>query len=43
MSNVNIGKDKCKGCELCKNICPQQIIAMSDKINVKGYYYAQVI
>lgn len=43
MSNVNINKDKCKGCELCKNVCPQGIISMSDKISVKGYYPAQVV
>lgn len=42
LSQVLIDKDRCKGCELCKNVCPQKVISMSDKINERGYYYAEV-
>lgn len=43
MPKVLINKDKCKGCEVCKNSCPQKIIEMSKEINVKGYFYAEVV
>lgn len=32
--------DKCKGCELCIDACPMETIALSPKINQKGYHYA---
>ncbi len=43
MPLVNIKPNICKGCELCVRACPQQIIAMSDEINSKGYFYAKVV
>ena len=42
MPRIVITPDLCKGCELCNAACPQQIIAMSKEINVKGYFFAQV-
>ncbi|MBE5769934.1 MAG: 4Fe-4S dicluster domain-containing protein [Clostridia bacterium] len=32
--------DKCKGCELCKSVCPKGVIGMSDQVNQKGYHPA---
>ena len=32
----------CKGCELCINVCPTNVIKVSEKINVKGYHPAIV-
>lgn len=29
--------DVCKGCELCRSVCPKKIIVMSPQINNKGY------
>ncbi len=43
MPRVNIEPERCKGCELCVQACPQGIIAMSEKINTKGYFYARVV
>jgi len=40
---INISPDRCKGCELCVQACPQQILGMSRKINRKGYFYAEVV
>ncbi|MBS1260706.1 MAG: NAD(P)H-quinone oxidoreductase subunit I, chloroplastic [Calditrichaeota bacterium] len=42
MPRVSIEKDRCKGCELCVEACPQHILEMSDKINAQGYFYARV-
>jgi len=42
MPRVTIEPDRCKGCELCVQACPQQIIEMSKTINAKGYFYANV-
>ena len=42
MERVVIDKERCKGCELCVKACPQQILAMSTEINIKGYFYSQV-
>ncbi len=43
MPHVFVEKDKCKGCELCVKTCPEQVLAMSDKLNVKGYFYAEPV
>lgn len=43
MPQVVIDRDRCKGCEMCMNACPQTIIEMSKKMNVKGYFPAQIV
>ncbi len=42
MPRVSIEDARCKGCELCVNACPQQVLKMSTTINEKGYFFAQV-
>ena len=42
MPKVLVDKDLCKGCELCVRACPQQILIMSDEINMKGYFFSIV-
>ena len=40
---VIIDRDVCKGCEICIEACPQDSLALSKQINVKGYRYAELI
>ena len=40
MPQILVDRDRCKGCELCTHACPQGIIKMSEKINIKGYFFA---
>jgi len=40
---ITIDRELCKGCYLCISVCPQEVIAVSDKLNQKGYYPAGYI
>ncbi|MGC8804164.1 MAG: 4Fe-4S dicluster domain-containing protein [Bacteroidales bacterium] len=36
--------DRCKGCGLCIEACPQKVLAYADsKVNIKGYRYIVLI
>jgi 2-oxoglutarate ferredoxin oxidoreductase subunit delta len=36
---VHIDEDRCKGCSLCVDACPQHVLALRlDRFNVKGYH-----
>jgi 2-oxoglutarate ferredoxin oxidoreductase subunit delta len=37
---IVIDIEHCKGCELCVEACPTNVIAMEKKVNGKGYHYA---
>mgnify|MGYP005855076831 CR=1 FL=1 len=34
---------RCKGCELCVRYCPVGALAVSDRLNEKGYHLPEVI
>ncbi|HUU40525.1 MAG TPA: 4Fe-4S binding protein [Desulfatiglandales bacterium] len=38
---ITIDRELCKGCYLCKSVCPLNLISVSDRLNHKGYYPAQ--
>lgn len=32
--------ERCKGCELCIDACPKDVLQLSETINSKGYQFA---
>ena len=43
MAKVRFIAERCKGCGLCVNACPKQIVALSKKLNAKGYPVAECV
>ncbi|MFO7881850.1 MAG: 4Fe-4S binding protein [Kosmotogaceae bacterium] len=37
---VEIDKERCKGCGLCIEYCPKNVLSFSEKFNSKGYHPA---
>lgn len=37
--DIIVELEKCKGCELCAEACPQDALALSNEINTRGYRY----
>jgi len=43
MALVVFLEDRCKGCELCIQVCPKGIVKLrTDKLNAKGFHSAGV-
>ena len=38
-----IDTEKCKGCGVCVESCPNKVIALSKKVNKKGYNYLEMV
>ena len=44
MARIIVDEKVCKGCSMCINACPKNIIALSkDSLNAKGYHPAELI
>jgi 2-oxoglutarate ferredoxin oxidoreductase subunit delta len=39
---IAIDRDVCKACYLCISVCPNEIISVSDRLNLQGYYPAEI-
>ena len=39
---VCIVPERCKGCNICIEFCPQDILKESIAVNLKGYHYPEV-
>lgn len=35
---VVIQSERCKGCQLCIHVCPQDVLRLSDSYNSRGYH-----
>ena len=40
---IVVNTDRCKGCSLCVVACPQDVIALANKVNVHGYPYVEPV
>ena len=40
---VHIIPERCKGCNICIQFCPQQVLQESGGANVKGYHYPEIV
>ena len=38
---IEILEEECKGCALCVDVCPQDLLYLSDHINPRGHRYVQ--
>lgn len=43
VGDIIVNIEKCKGCELCVEACPEETLALSGAINQKGYHYAVTV
>ncbi len=43
MPRVTIDRERCKGCGLCVEQCPQKVLELSSDINQKGYFASQPV
>jgi len=43
MPRIRIDRDRCKGCGMCVQNCPQMVLELSREINLKGYFFAQPV
>ncbi len=39
---IRIDEEYCKGCSICIDFCPLEVLSESDQINRKGYYVPAV-
>ncbi|HOL66618.1 MAG TPA: ferredoxin family protein, partial [bacterium] len=35
--------ERCKGCQLCLENCPNQVFQLSSAFNLSGYHYVEVV
>jgi 2-oxoglutarate ferredoxin oxidoreductase subunit delta len=40
---IEIARDRCKGCAFCVEFCPQHVLVKSNEINKKGYTIAKAV
>ncbi|MCM8825722.1 MAG: 4Fe-4S dicluster domain-containing protein [Candidatus Omnitrophica bacterium] len=40
--SVRIEKNRCKGCGLCLEICPQKNLHISKLFNASGYHFVEI-
>lgn len=43
IGDIVIDSEKCKGCEVCIDACPQEVLSITEKVNGKGYHYSVAV
>lgn len=43
IGTIEVDIETCKGCSLCVEACPTNVIALADEVNGKGYNYAYLV
>ncbi len=38
MAKLTIARETCKGCGLCVDVCPKNLLKLSGEINSRGYH-----
>ena len=37
---VVVDKEGCKGCGICVDVCPQDVLGLNMEVNSRGYHYS---
>ena len=40
-NKVVVKTESCKGCGLCVTFCKKEVLKVSEKLNLAGYYYVE--
>ncbi len=40
---VEIAIDRCKGCDLCIDVCPPEVLVMSNEVNALGFQFPHLL
>jgi 2-oxoglutarate ferredoxin oxidoreductase subunit delta len=43
MNHVLIDRERCKGCQICIEVCPKRLLSFEERINAHGYHPAQMV
>jgi len=43
MARVDVEIERCKGCALCVDACPEQVLEIGNEINLGGYQHVVVV
>jgi len=35
--------ERCKGCEICIQFCPKNVLEVSQETNTKGYHFPEIV
>jgi 2-oxoglutarate ferredoxin oxidoreductase subunit delta len=43
VAKIVIDEERCKGCQLCVLFCPPKVLAISTRLNSRGFYSVELI